>query len=37
MDNKNIMIIGHPGNPNFPIDEEKVCVKGKRKKYNYGT
>lgn len=31
MDNKNIMIIGHPGNPNFPIDEEKVVLKAKEK------
>lgn len=34
MDNKNIMIIGHPGNPNFPIDEEKVVLKAKEKNMN---
>lgn len=31
MDNPNIHIIGHPGNPAFPIDEEKVLKKAKEK------
>lgn len=31
MDNKNVMIIGHSGNPRFPIDAEKVVMKAKEK------
>lgn len=31
MDNKNVLIIGHPGNPSFPIHEEEVVKKAKEK------
>lgn len=31
MDNKNILIIGHPGNPAFPIHEEVLVQKAKEK------
>lgn len=31
MDNENVDIIGHSGNPAFPIDEEKVVKKAKEK------
>jgi len=31
MDNKNIHIIGHPGNPSFPIHEEALVKKAKEK------
>lgn len=31
MDNKNVIILGHPGNPSFPINEEEVVKKAKEK------
>ncbi|KYH35395.1 putative phosphatase YcdX [Clostridium tepidiprofundi DSM 19306] len=31
MDNPNVHIIGHPGNPSFPIDKEAVVKKAKEK------
>lgn len=31
MDNKNVMIIGHSGNPHYPIDAEKVVKKAKER------
>lgn len=31
MDNPNVNIIGHPGNPRFPIHEEEIVKKAKKK------
>lgn len=31
MDNQNVMIIGHPGNPSFPMDNEAFVKKAKEK------
>lgn len=31
MDNEDVMVIGHPGNPAFPIDYEAVVLKAKEK------
>lgn len=31
MENKNVMIIGHSGNPNYPIDAEKMVKEAKEK------
>lgn len=31
MDNKNVIMVGHPGNPSFPIHEEELVKKAKEK------
>lgn len=31
MDNPNVLILGHPGNPHFPIHEEEIVKKAKEK------
>ena len=30
MENKDVDILGHPGNPSFPIDKDKVVLAAKK-------